>query len=213
MRLVGKVLVLSLLAVFALSLVAMAQTPNLTLTAAKVSSAPTLDGVVNDKAWVEASQRGAKVVVDLNNTGDKITSLPRVAYVAYDDEALYVAYINYTLNPDALTVGNVVHNNDEVELFIEPAGKTYVQIIVDNAGETMNGQLINYAVKKADIQWIVELALPWANLEVDPPKPGDQWKINLNGHQITDGNMWLCWNPTYGGFLNPDRFATLIFGE
>ncbi|HHW11043.1 MAG TPA: hypothetical protein GXX29_13850 [Firmicutes bacterium] len=217
MKLFSKVLVLTLVVVFQLSLVAMAQTPNLSLTVPKVSAAPTIDGVINDIAWVEASQVGAKVVVDLAHTGDKLTQFPRVAYVAYDDTALYVAFINYSPNPAALVTGNAVSSNDEVELFLLPPGKIYnnndFQIIVDNAGEAKNGHLVNYVVNKTAIQWIVELALPWANYGVEPPQPGDEWSINLNGHQVADGDQWLCWNPTYGGFHNPSRFATLIFGE
>lgn len=212
MRTRTLLLMISLIA--ALSVGSAAQTPTLTMTAAHVSEAPVIDGVLDDAAWLTASRLGSKVVVDLAHTGDSITQLPRVAYVAYDDTALYVGFVNSTPDPDGLAkdVEDLIHQNDDVEVFFGPDRNSYHQVIVDAAGRTKEDVGAQVALGKTAVDWVVELAIPFEAFG-QTPKAGDAWKINLTGHQVADGPIWLTWNPTYGTFLNPDRLATVVFGE
>lgn len=206
--------VVSLLFVLTLSLGAAAQTDNLKINAAYVTTAPQIDGMLNDAAWVTASQLGAKTVVDLSSASTSITPFPRVAYLAFDEEALYVLFVNYSPSPEALAVSSdTVWHNDEVEVFIHPAGMDYRQVIVDAAGRMNDeGELlgVKVAINKTDIQWIVEMAIPFASLG-QTPKAGDVWRLNLTGRQVADGDTWVAWNPTYGGFHNAARFGELHF--
>jgi hypothetical protein len=41
----------------------------LSLTIAKVDKAPVIDGILDDAAWVTASQNGSKAVIDMAETG------------------------------------------------------------------------------------------------------------------------------------------------
>ncbi|HHT27255.1 MAG TPA: hypothetical protein GXZ82_08435 [Firmicutes bacterium] len=175
--------------------------------------APVLDGKLDDAAWLEASIVGGKAVIDMSNTVDRLTPFPRVAYVAYDDANLYIAYSIYTANPDGLiTSGAAPASNDEVEVFLQPAGRDdYIQAMVDAGGmvrvPTYN---LQFAIGKTPIQWIVEMAIPFSEIG-STPKSGDVWKINFAGRQLADGDTWVCWSPTYGSFKQPQYFGSVTF--
>ncbi|MGI6543548.1 MAG: hypothetical protein ACOX44_10890 [Limnochordia bacterium] len=64
-----RTIVLALLVVASLSFIVAAETPNLSLTIAKVDKAPVIDGILDDAAWVTASQNGSKAVIDMAETG------------------------------------------------------------------------------------------------------------------------------------------------
>jgi len=215
-RMLGNVFLVMLI-LSCLSVVAAAQTPNLEVTVPKVAEGPQIDGALGDKAWLTASLKGGKVVQDLNHTGTQLTAYPRVIYLCYDDEAIYAMYVAFAPDIAKLkTSGANPWDNDEIEFFLQPEGKSYFQINVD-AGEKLavsagGPDEVSYAVSKGDIKWQVELAVPFESIGVTP-EPGDTWKIGLCGRQISVGDMWLTWNPTYGGFHNTGRFGTLVFGK
>jgi hypothetical protein len=54
------------------------------------------------------------------------------------------------------------------------------------------------------------MKMPFASIGATP-KAGDTWQIGINGHQVADGDMWMTWNPTYGGFGNTARFGSITF--
>jgi len=202
-------------AVMALALPTAAQTPNLATVAARVSEAPVIDGVLDDAAWLTASQMGAKLVCDQDNTGAFISAYPRVAYLAYDDNNLYVGIKIFTADASALVTEAASYwNTDEVEVFLEcPDTMMYYKITVTSAGDCYEASgigLSTAAVSKGDTYWVIEAVMPFVTLG-KTPKAGDVWGINVVGHQVADGDMWICWNPTYGGFNNPSRFGSLTF--
>lgn len=200
-------------AVFAVPVAA--QTPNLSTSAAYVTEAPVIDGVLNDAAWVTASQMGAKLVSDQDNMGTKISATPRVAYLVYDDYNLYVGILVSTADSSKLVSNAKSYwNNDEVELFLEcPEVMKYFKITVDVGGALYEdmGKNESYAAVSVNANsWVVEAVLPFSTLD-RTPKAGDVWHFNLAGHQVADGDMWITWNPTYGQFANPSRFGDLVF--
>ncbi len=192
-------------------------TPNLSLTAARVTTAPVIDGKLTDAAWLTASQMGAKVALDQDNTGTQLVPYPRVAYVAYDAENLYVAYVCITTDvTKVVTNASAITNNDEVEINIAPPGAaTYIKIAIDADAKfavTNSSLTPKLAVAKEGIRWVVELAIPFSGIGTTP-KAGDTWTVGLYGHQIAAGATWITWNPTYGSFNNMARFGNLIFGQ
>ncbi|HHT26057.1 MAG TPA: hypothetical protein GXZ82_02255 [Firmicutes bacterium] len=187
--------------------------PNLSVTIPKVS-APVIDGKLNDAAWLTASIAGGKYVVDASNMGDQLTQYPRVAYVGYDDNALYVAVMVFT--PDvAKLVGEGPNwwTTDEVEIFVDPfhAGAP-IQIGITSAGHISVSD-VDAVVSKEGIRWIVEAAIPWSAIGGIAPKPGDKWGINFCGRQMADGDMWLAYNVPFGAFRQADKMADAVFGE
>lgn len=211
-----RVVSMVLLVVLSMTACVAAADSNFRVTAAVAEKAPVLDGVLNDAVWLKASQFGGKVVVDQAHTGDSIAEYPRVAYVAYDDKALYAAFVNFSPDPQKLAVSNEtsISSNDEIEMFLQfPGSSSFVQLMVDAAGRVRQPDYgLTFAIKKTEIKWVIEIAVPWEQIGATP-KAGDIWKVNFNGHQVADGDIWVCWSPTFGGFKNPDRFGEMQFGE
>jgi len=190
---------------------------NLVITAPKVKRAPTIDGKLNDPAWLDASIRGGKTAVDINNTGTALSEYPRIAYICYDDTALYVAFKVFAPDVNKLvTTASTLWSNDEVEIFLEPNKKgVYTQWGIDAGGKTDSSdpsKKIEYAVSKSGIIWNVEVAIPWKTVGTTP-KVGDKWGLNFCGHQVATGDLWICWNATFGGFHNANAFGTVVFGD
>lgn len=195
---------------------AFAAAANLEMTVPKVKKAPTIDGKLSDATWLEASIKGGKTVVDLNNTGTALSEYPRIAYICYDDTALYVAFRIFATDANKLATSGGVWSNDEIEIFLEPNKKgLYTQWGIDAGGKIDSNdpsKKIEHAIAKSGIRWDVEVAIPWKVVGATP-KVGDKWGLNLCGHQIAMGDMWLCWNCTFGGFHNASAFGTIVFGD
>ena len=67
-----------------------------------------------------------------------------------------------------------------------------------------------------DQGWTLEVAIPFEDLWLAPnipPKPGDQWRVNVFRIDYGLERMELsAWNPTNGpSFHIPAKFGTLIF--
>jgi hypothetical protein len=69
--------------------------------------------------------------------------------------------------------------------------------------------------KDRDQRWTVEVRLPFSDLKVKTPKPGDVWRGNFyrfNRDQGLEPEL-LSWSPTlWPGFHQPTRFGYLRFG-
>ena len=64
--------------------------------------------------------------------------------------------------------------------------------------------------------WQVEVMIPFADLGLPAPKPGDTWRANFYRFNRTKGLPVeeLSWSPTrLPGFHQPSRFGFLKFGE
>lgn len=210
----STVVLLVLTLALAFSAIASAATPNLELVIPKAKAAPKIDGKLNDAAWLNASINGGKVVIDVDNTGSWIVDYPRVGYLTYDADALYVAFRIFA--PDVtklLTTDPSWWNNDEIEIFLDPNQKGLATQFGVTAGGQTNSDAIKAAIDKSGIRWTVEVAIPWGAVNAKAPAVGDKWGLNLTGHQIAAGTSWVAWNTTYGAFNNPSKFGVVTFGN
>lgn len=208
----GLVVLLTLVA----SAIVGAANPGLEVVIPRAAKAPTIDGKLNDPAWLNASIKGAKVVMDVDNTGVKLSEYPRIAYLTYDDAALYIAFTIFAPDVSKLQTSlPAFSHNDEIEVFLQPF-KTgaHLQFGVTASGEQGgSGTGAKAAVSRAGIRWVVEMSIPWSSVGGKAPKAGDKWGLNLCGRQVAFGDQWLAWNCTFGGFHNPAAFGTAIFGD
>ena len=211
-----RIMIFIVLALFvAVTPVLAAETPNLSVAVAFTAQAPVIDGVLNDAAWLTASILGAKAVVDQDNLGTSISSFPRVAYLTYDDKNLYIGMQIPTQDSSKLkTDAASFWDNDEAEVFLYcPDTMTYYKITVIADGKSYEDKGKNQssaAVSTTATGWSIEMVMPFETLGVTP-KAGDTWQIGICGHQVADGDVWITWNPTYGGFENPARFGNITF--
>jgi hypothetical protein len=70
----------------------------------------------------------------------------------------------------------------------------------------------------ADDHWIVELAIPFRNFARDaahtPPRPGDEWRLNLNrlgGKTNAQASTWSPIPPPSRTFHTPEAFGTVTY--
>jgi cellulose/xylan binding protein with CBM9 domain/transferase family hexapeptide repeat protein len=68
-----------------------------------------------------------------------------------------------------------------------------------------------------DIGWIVEMAIPFADLGLaGPPQPNEQWRMNLYRIERGEVEEFSAWSPTLKSppdYHVPARFGTLVFVE
>ena len=79
-------------------------------------------------------------------------------------------------------------------------------------------QVVGTVDKRDDIdqQWIVEVALPFAEIGRDgkPPENGERWRANFYRIDRAGGGESSGWSPTLkGDFHVPARFGTLVFSN
>jgi hypothetical protein len=69
-----------------------------------------------------------------------------------------------------------------------------------------------------DRYWTVEMAIPWSNFVKDapntPPRPGDEWRLNLNRTGGITNKQWSSWSPIGTPtpvFHTPEAFGYVRF--
>ncbi len=204
---------------------------NLKLVAVKVVKPPVIDGNLDDDCWLRAALFGSKASGFVTHDGKALASEQTLFYVAYDDVNLYLATVNFTERVDNL-IANIkkrdggVDADDENEIFINvdylQVGE-YFQFLFNPIGTKAEakggwkgldfGWNPYWEVKTSvgKIIWAGEVSLPFKELGIPTPKEGDIWGFNVGAHNAADGE-WAIWNPTFGGFHNPERFGYLSFG-
>ena len=145
---------------------------------AKASQPPTIDGMLNDAAWLNATELP---LCEIN--GDAVQN-PPIAKLATDAEhnTLFISFLMpdttpYAKNHKVRDAG--LWEEDSCEIFISQAGhNTYYQIIVNSEGNIYDGKKTDgkwdltdcsVATKRAKDAWTMELALPLAQFGFDEP--------------------------------------------
>jgi hypothetical protein len=179
------------------------------LTARRTSSAPAIDGRLDDAAWTGAAW--SEVFVDTMSGGRG--ALEARARIAWDDAALYVAF---EVEDDFLRASGQGHDahlweEDAVELMIDPDsdGLSYVELQVSPTNlvfdtwfdarrapqpfghvEWSSGLRSAVALDgtanddEDDEGWRAEIAIPWSAFSsigtpVEPPRAGAEWRIAM----------------------------------
>ena len=121
--------------------------------------------------------------------------------------------------------GDKLWSDDLLELFLD-AGQTRsvsgtVQLSVNAAGvaydakaedPTWNGQWRRAAAREKGA-WTVELAIPWKTLEIPPPVPGSEIRLNICRTHMAGGRTEFAeWALTFENrYGQPEYFGTLVF--
>jgi hypothetical protein len=67
-----------------------------------------------------------------------------------------------------------------------------------------------------DVEWVVEVSIPFADLREAPPRPGEVWRANFYrfNRGLNQPVEMLSWSaPILNGFHQPSRFGFLEFGR
>lgn len=189
-----------------------------TVVAYKASTAPVIDGKLDDAAWLEAALAGAKVSGFVTHTGDAIATDQTIVFVTWDDNNLYVAFKNYRTDMNLLVANmtqpmSAVYMEDDNEVFIDPFHDhaTFIQFAWNALGTKWSGigdvESWQVATSRDNTAWYAEVAIPWSLVGVAPAE-GLTIGFNVCSHVIWN-DQWTTWSPTFGTFLNPRRFGHL----
>ena len=202
------------------------------LAVSRATSAPTIDGRLDDPCWSAAGLAGDFVVVGEK----KLPSEETQARIAFDDSSLYVGFVCHNRAGRELRAlatkppggsGDAVGAiwwDDSIELFLDTAGagETYVQIIVNSRGARFDLKgldpgwdgVYDVATRVDETQWTAELAIPFATLQVGGPDSARTWGANfcrsIGGDQGEKQGEPGSWSPVPLSFQSAAHMGTLI---
>ncbi len=183
-----------------------------------------IDGRLTESAWARA---GRIPSFEHHMKSAEIRNQTEV-FVLYDTSALYVAFKCRERNMDALKASVTGHDtnvwdDDAAEIFLDPKADraSFHQFIANTAGGKYDG-LGNDSYgfnPKWDAKtqthaggWVLETRIPFGELGVSCPKPGDHWLGNFCRDEQPSKEL-SCWIATMGGFAAPGAFGEIVFGS
>lgn len=190
--------------------------------------APTIDGDLGDEAWKSVS--ALEAFMPYASQDDNSLKAKTLAWVAYDDQNLYLAVRCEEPNMNALHIVGAerdqpVWMGDSVDLFLAAgaAPLPFYHIILnannvrwdarqeDAANEDL-GWNPDYQTRthKGPDFWSIEYAIPWSVLGVTP-KPGTKLWANICRARDAGGvTEHSSWSRNVGGFVEPERFGVWV---
>ena len=192
------------------------------------SPAVRLDGVLDDPAWKDAQPLG---FVDKNGETARFKTW---GYAAWDEENLYLAFLNYEPEMKKLTARDIrkdqrdgpMWEDDSMEIFICPdpkKRKKCYQFIVNANGAVWDGihgrtpfvdatwnSGAEAKTKLEPNRWVAEIKIPFKDLGIKGPVEGKTLAVNLYRNRYCGNPVtYSCWSPT----LAAHHFTTERFGE
>ncbi|MBN2452043.1 MAG: DUF4091 domain-containing protein [Lentisphaeria bacterium] len=177
---------------------------------------PVLDGHLAEPLWRDASP--IRDFVD--HTGQALAREQTRAWIAFDDEALYVAFDcphapGARLQVKARQRDGTTWLDDSVEVFLDPDHdhESYLQFCVNAEGvlrdsrgrdPAWNSPARAVSQRRAD-GWSVEIAIPFEGLDLSL-RCGTPWGINLVRNDRVRGET-VTWS--LGGFHHAGRFGNV----
>lgn len=223
-RVLGLVVALALVCAVTTAL-AQPPAPDKVVNAYKTETAPEIDGRLDEPMWERAEK-----IDDFTLFGSKGNpSVNTEAWLATDGRHLYVAVRSHDPDLGSLVThqgrrDGSVHNDDSVELFIDPGtqGRTYFHFVV-NARNTQADQIVTGGTRNRDwdaewesavyvdplmpqFGWTVEMAFPMRLFrQVQQPRP---WRVNIGRNKRTEPVETITWADVQTGFHDPENFGT-----
>lgn len=148
--------------------------------------------------------------------------------LAFDEQRLYIAFRCFEDRMDELVTeykdrDSWVHRDDSVAVFLVPDPRRggYFQLGANAAGAMYDEKDIPAAPESWDGTWRIEtgreesawtalFSIPFADLGVDSPKPGDRWMANFARREKPHDEQ-SCWSPVGKALHQLDRFGVLEF--
>ena len=196
-----------------------------TLEVQSTDTPPVIDGNFGDSCWNQASRLGGFISTFGNWSRNQTEGL-----MTYDDTHLYLAVRCHDTQIDGLVAK--VRENDDVtvwrddclEIYFDPGNEraTFYHLIINSLGTVYDAKCnaqggrdeqwtAKYQVATASDgdTWVLELAIPFADLGVTKPTSGMAWGFNLNRerHRTEDYSSWSGTT----AFNDPAQFGTIIF--
>ncbi len=193
----------------------------------RASTAPEIDGQLDDALW--RTEPALTDFADLEQ--DTPVDLKTRAWLAYDDQALYIAV--EASEPDTDALRQRMHNAksawtaDSVEVFLDTNGdrQSYYQFVVNPNGQAWSAR---YTAPRAiaawsghwqaqarigKSSWAAEIRIPYTALdgsEPFTPTPGVNITRTYKPSRSKDQRQYSSWSFSHGAFHNPRAFGIAI---
>ena len=181
-----------------------------------------VDGLLHEKSWEKADFQNEFSLI----TGEGLASSQTTVACLFSPTYLYIMF-QVDDSPEQnrkITIyqkDGPVFYDDSVEVFIDPwfSSSFYYHLSLNSIGTqydsfSRTGPSWNanweVAIQEKTSGWTVEIAIPFSELEIQSPHPGEQWGINFNRTDIILGEF-SGWSPTPGTFHAPSFFGILEF--
>ena len=185
------------------------------------NTSPVLDGKLDDPIWKNAAKLDPFTLMD----GSAKPRMPTDVLVGTDGKDLWLGITCHEDTMDFITAGitkngGPVWQDDCVEVFVDQNldHATFRQILVNSLGTQAWMDSTDPAWKAAsrvatrshDDRWVVELAIPLADLGIT----GSRFGFNVCRERRPMESLELsCWSPTGAGFGVPGRFGVAGLGH
>lgn len=198
----------------------------------KITTPPRIDGKLDDSCWKKSTRLSSFSLT----SGAGLAVEPTAAYVCYDNTNLYIAFecFESALNPmenrlhefkasEKRRDGQIFHD-DCVEIFLDTNRdySTYVHLAVNALGTVYDAREgsdgirwnadVNVSTAVGETSWIVEIAIPFQQLNRPAPKAGEIWGLNVCREEMPR-KEYSSWAGVKKNFHKPDQFGNVIFGN
>ncbi|NEM96126.1 DUF5916 domain-containing protein [Pontibacter burrus] len=196
-----------------------AAAPRKELTAQRVTTAPKIDGVLDEPEWQQA-QIATDFIQNRPNPGPK-ERFPTQVKIMYDDEAIYVGAVMQDAAPDSIfkslsqrdDLGNadwfgvfLDTYKDEINgygFFITPAG-VQLDARYSATGEDFSWNAVwESSTSIQGNKWVAEFKIPYSAIRFSA-RPEQLWGLNFmrNRQATRQGYFWNHVDPAKDGFVN-----------
>ncbi|MBO4513090.1 MAG: beta-galactosidase, partial [Victivallales bacterium] len=181
-----------------------------------------LDGLISSGEYASATR------LELRTSDGKSPKAATQVWIGHDKTYLYTAF--ECMEPDVKKMKRVFHHSEErdlniwqddcVEIFLSPTGaareRTY-HFIVNADGviyDDYNGNTnFNSSIKTASIvnqdRYVVETAIPLADINAAPVCGAELWRFNLGRERRAGQDEYSAVNPGEGGFAHHTRMRPI----
>jgi len=194
----------------------------------KFETPPVIDGEIDEMVMEKAAKidKFYKCLRDVYSA--KETEGKSKLYLGYTDEAFYIGtkgYEDFTKDLARKYKGrdSDAYKDDCWEIFLDTNHdyKTLYQIVVNCIGAVCDSDYEGRVNRKWDGEykvgakikdkfWIMEIAIPFKELDDTKVEKGTIWGFNINRFRANAGES-CQWVPTYGAHHRPHLFGFLIF--
>lgn len=187
----------------------------------RTAQAMVVDGRLDESAWQEAPLVSGFTLYNR----PELMAPPTFFRVLHSSTHLYVGVtcgepmMKRLVPVVAFRDAKSLFRGEVVEIFVDPRHdhETYYQFAVNAAASIFDGcgkdTVWNADVTAATVlgesEWVVELAIPWADLGVTPERD-KVLGINVCRDRNLGRRQWANWAQTKGGFHKPAYFGHLV---
>lgn len=147
-------------------------------------------------------------------------------HLSWDDESIYIAVVSPARDGLRAEARDRDHSrivrDDAVEILLNSdiAANDYFQLVFNSTGAFYDGRNgdRSWSVKSIPVnnrvtadEWVIELAIPFDELGVASPRPGNLWRFNLCRTFTAPTVSYTSLSPARDTYYNPRTFVYLRF--